>query len=221
MRRSGIYGRCSFRDDRSQAACCGERFCAVVTTADGSTGNTPEALNRLNSACALTRASKRVTAAVLQEERMRLATIAALTVLVALPADAVQQRYQTASLAPTCDNGARCTTINAAVPIAPDVMNALGSKGASAPTGRPVSSSRARPVRALASVSPMPPVSRPISMTLKQITAPACCSWAAFCPAGAHLPASIHVERLWMCASSAEVWSTGIAICLVALLSAR
>jgi hypothetical protein len=132
MRRSGIYGRCSFRDDRSQAACCGERFCAVVTTADGSTGNTPEALNRLNSACALTRASKRVTAAVLQEERMRLATIAALTVLVALPADAVQQRYQTASLAPTCDNGARCTTINAAVPIAPDVMSALESKGATA-----------------------------------------------------------------------------------------
>jgi hypothetical protein len=64
---------------------------------------------------------------------MRLATIAALTVLVALPADVVQQRYQTASLAPTCDNDARCTTVNAAVPIAPDVVNALESKGSAAP----------------------------------------------------------------------------------------
>lgn len=36
------------------------------------------------------------TAAVLREESMKLATIAALTLLVALPADAVQQRYQTA-----------------------------------------------------------------------------------------------------------------------------
>jgi hypothetical protein len=74
---------------------------------------------------------------------MRLATIAALTVLVALPADAVQQRYQTASLAPTCDNGARCTTINAAVPIAPDVMNALESKGATAPAPQPPRANRA------------------------------------------------------------------------------
>jgi len=46
--------------DQSQAACCAERSCAVVTMADGSTGNTPEALNRLNSACALTGAFKRV-----------------------------------------------------------------------------------------------------------------------------------------------------------------
>lgn len=68
---------------------------------------------------------------------MRLATIAALTLLVALPADAVQQRYQTASLAPTCDNDARCTEVNAAVPLTPDVVNALGSKGAAAPASQP------------------------------------------------------------------------------------
>ena len=59
---------------------------------------------------------------------MRLATIAAVTVLVVLPAGAVQQRYQAASLTPTCDNDGRCTTVNAVVPLGPDFIGALESK---------------------------------------------------------------------------------------------
>jgi len=59
---------------------------------------------------------------------MRLATIAAITVLVVLPAGAVQQRYQTASLTPTCDNDGRCTTANAVAPMGPDFIEALESK---------------------------------------------------------------------------------------------
>ena len=59
---------------------------------------------------------------------MRLATIAAVTVLVVLPAGAVQQRYQTASLTPTCDNDGRCATVNSVVPLGPDFIGALESK---------------------------------------------------------------------------------------------
>jgi hypothetical protein len=59
---------------------------------------------------------------------MRLATIAALSLLVVLPAGAVQQRYQTASLTPTCDNDGRCTTANAVVPMGPGFIEALESK---------------------------------------------------------------------------------------------
>jgi hypothetical protein len=59
---------------------------------------------------------------------MRLATIAAMTVLVVLPAGAVQQRYQTASLTPTCDNDGRCTTANTIAPMGPDFIEALESK---------------------------------------------------------------------------------------------
>jgi hypothetical protein len=59
---------------------------------------------------------------------MRLATIAAITVLVVLPAGAVQQRYQTASLTPTCDNDGRCATVNAVVPLGLDFIGALESK---------------------------------------------------------------------------------------------
>src|SRR5215467_5915249 len=59
---------------------------------------------------------------------MRLATIAALSLLVVLPAGAVQQRYRTASLTPTCDNDGRCKTTSAAVPMGPDFIDALESK---------------------------------------------------------------------------------------------
>jgi hypothetical protein len=59
---------------------------------------------------------------------MKLATIATLGVLVVLPAGgAVQQRYQTASLTPTCDNDARCTTA-AIAPMGSDFIEALESK---------------------------------------------------------------------------------------------
>ena len=47
---------------------------------------------------------------------MRFAALAALGVLVVLPADALQQR-QYASLTPTCDNDGRCTTLNATAPM--------------------------------------------------------------------------------------------------------
>jgi hypothetical protein len=59
---------------------------------------------------------------------MRLATIAALSLLIVLPAGVVQQRYQTASLTPTCDNDGRCTTANAVVPMGPGFIEALESK---------------------------------------------------------------------------------------------
>jgi hypothetical protein len=59
---------------------------------------------------------------------MRFATIAALSLLVVLPAGAVQQRDQTASLTPTCDNDGRATTTNAVVPMGPDFIEALESK---------------------------------------------------------------------------------------------
>jgi len=59
---------------------------------------------------------------------MRLATIAFLSLLIVLPAGATQQRYKTASLAPTCDNDGRCTTSNTVVPIGPDFIEALESK---------------------------------------------------------------------------------------------
>lgn len=47
---------------------------------------------------------------------MRFAALAALGVLVALPADALQQR-QYASLTPTCDNDGRCTTLSTIAPV--------------------------------------------------------------------------------------------------------
>jgi hypothetical protein len=47
---------------------------------------------------------------------MRFAALAALSILVVLPADALQQR-QYASLTPTCDNDGRCTTLNAIAPV--------------------------------------------------------------------------------------------------------
>jgi hypothetical protein len=47
---------------------------------------------------------------------MRFAALAALGVLVVLPADALQQR-QYASLTPTCDNDGRCTTLSATAPM--------------------------------------------------------------------------------------------------------
>ena len=132
MRRSGIYGRCSFRDDRSQAACCGERFCAVVTTADGSTGNTSEALNRLNirvrahqrtskprHSCGLTGGTHEISNHCSPHSARRIARRCCAT---ALP---------DASLAPTCDNDARCTEVK---PRTPDGLMriASGIKGAAA-----------------------------------------------------------------------------------------
>src|SRR5215831_10762408 len=53
-----------------------------------------------------------------------------------LPAGAVQQRYQTASLIPTCDNDGRCTTANAVVPMGPDFIEALESKPSVEATAR-------------------------------------------------------------------------------------
>src|SRR5262245_2766027 len=47
---------------------------------------------------------------------MRFAALAALGVLVVLPANALQQR-QYASLTPTCDNDGRCTTFHATAPM--------------------------------------------------------------------------------------------------------
>src|SRR5262249_12789283 len=60
---------------------------------------------------------------------MRLTMIAALSLLVVLPAGAVQQRYQTASLTPTCDNDGRFTRANAVVPMGPDFIEALFGGG--------------------------------------------------------------------------------------------
>ena len=53
-----------------------------------------------------------------------------------LPAGAVQQRYQTASLTPTCHNDGRCTTANAVVPMGPDFIEALESKPSVEATAR-------------------------------------------------------------------------------------
>ena len=47
---------------------------------------------------------------------MRLAALAALSVLVVLPADALQQRKY-ASLTPTCDNDGRCTMQSVPAPM--------------------------------------------------------------------------------------------------------
>ena len=145
---------------------------------------------------------------------MRLATIAAITLLVVLPAGAVQQRYQTASLTPTCDNDGRCTTANAVAPMGPDFIEALESKpSVEAAARRPRSLDAngnsaggmvGRQARVPASALRMQRVSRPISMTLKTITERACYSWAVFGPAVARLPASIRVERPWTCANCGE-----------------
>ena len=43
------YGPYSSQDDRSRIVSCGAQFCAVVTTAAGSTRNIWEALKRLNT----------------------------------------------------------------------------------------------------------------------------------------------------------------------------
>ena len=164
---------------------------------------------------------------------MRLATIAALTLLVALPADAVQQRYQTASLAPTCDNDARCTEVNAAVPLTPDVVNALGFKGAAAPASQPPRAFDANGNRAAGIV-----LSRKTGARARVGVAYAARFQAYIDDLetnhGARIlfmggirpgrcsPSSEHpVERLWMCASSVEAWSTGVAISPLALPSAR
>src|SRR5262249_24378757 len=53
-----------------------------------------------------------------------------------LPAGDVQQRYQTASLTPTCHNDGRCTTANAVVPMGPDFIEALESKPSVEATAR-------------------------------------------------------------------------------------
>jgi len=54
---------------------------------------------------------------------MRVATLAVLTVLIALPADAVQQSRQHVSLATPCDNDGRCTTLGAAAPAPSEIRS--------------------------------------------------------------------------------------------------
>ena len=51
---------------------------------------------------------------------MKVAALAALGVLVALPAEAGQAHRQNASPAATCDNDGHCTTVNAIAPVASD-----------------------------------------------------------------------------------------------------
>ena len=51
---------------------------------------------------------------------MKVVTIVAFTLLVGLPAEAAQRRYQSNSPAIICDNDGHCTTFNAA----PDLLQA-------------------------------------------------------------------------------------------------
>jgi hypothetical protein len=52
---------------------------------------------------------------------MRLVTLVALSILVALPADAMQHRRQHASLATACDNDGRCTTLDATAAVPSEI----------------------------------------------------------------------------------------------------
>src|SRR5262245_49748442 len=54
---------------------------------------------------------------------MRVATLAVLSVLIALPADAVQQSRQHVSLATPCDNDGRCTTLGAGAPASSEIRS--------------------------------------------------------------------------------------------------
>src|SRR5262245_28488364 len=56
---------------------------------------------------------------------MRLVTLAALSVLVALPADAVQHHRQHVSLATTCDNDGRCNTLDANAPVPSEIRSEI------------------------------------------------------------------------------------------------
>ena len=157
---------------------------------------------------------------------MRFAALAALSILVVLPADALQQS-QYASLTPTCDNDGRCTTLNAIAPVTathdswPEIKTTtpIPAAGLSCARSMPTATAQAvlsypvRQARELALESRTPHVSRRTLMILKTITARACCSWAASVPGAVHPPASIHAGRRWMYANSDVAWLTDVAIC--------
>lgn len=48
---------------------------------------------------------------------MKVAALAALSILIILPADAGQRHHEKNSLLTTCDNDGRCTTLNASIPV--------------------------------------------------------------------------------------------------------
>src|SRR4029434_4035716 len=76
---------------------------------------------------------------------MRFAALAALSILVVLPADALQQS-QYASLTPTCDNAGRCTTLNAIAPVTGNSDVAWLTDVAICPIGSPWAALRLRTV---------------------------------------------------------------------------
>ena len=117
---------------------------------------------------------------------MKVAALAALSVLIALPAEAGQRHRQDGSPATTCDNNGHCTVLGAAalmrshrksqsetqrtIATAQHQSRALDANGNTAGA-----SYLSRQARMLALASLMPHVFRPISMIWKPITARACC----------------------------------------------
>ncbi len=157
---------------------------------------------------------------------MRLATIAALTLLVALPpmpCNSVTRLLRWPRHATTMR---AAPTVNAAVPLTPDVVNALGSKGAAAPASQPPRAFDANGNRAAGIV-----LSRKTGARARVGVA-----YAARFQAYIDDLETNHGARILfmggirpgrcspsseLCASSVEAWSTGVAISPLALPSAR
>ena len=125
---------------------------------------------------------------------MKVAALAALSVLIALPAEAGQRHRQHGSPATTCDNNGH-VTLGASAPITSyrnsrsETQRTIATAPASVrarsrptATRQLVSSYRSRRARRPVLAFLMPHGFRPTSMIWKPITARACYLWAAFGP---------------------------------------
>ena len=165
---------------------------------------------------------------------MKVAVLAALSVLIAIPsAEAGQRHLQNGLPVTSCDNDGHCATLAATLPAAsprkgrPEIKKTISDcsdsvRPRSTPTAiQWVSSYPPRQAHVLALASLMPHVFKPISTIWKPITARACCSWAAFAPAIVRRPANIRAGKRWTYVSSGAASLIHAAICPVAGYSAR
>ena len=165
---------------------------------------------------------------------MKVAVLAALSVLIAIPLAEARQRHLQNGLAVTsCDNDGHCTTLGARMPAAsarevrPEIKKTIsdcsGSAGRARRQRQYNGCHRIRQDRCTCSRwrRLCRDVFKPISTIWKTITARACCSWVAFVPAIVRRPANIRAGKRWTYVSSGAASLIHAAICPAAGCSAR
>jgi hypothetical protein len=157
---------------------------------------------------------------------MRLVTLVALSILVALPADAMQHRRQHASLATACDNDGRCTTLDAtaAVPseIGPEIKTTTSVTqhpprvfDANGNIAAGIVMSRKTGARARVGVAYAARFQAYID-DLETNHGARVLFMGGFGPGDVRHRANTPAEKRWMCASSGAAWWMDVAIYPVA-----